>query len=94
MNEEQSLAIIDLFAKKQRDGHFACPRCGRMNKDTEGALSRRAAIYICDNCGIDEALEDMAGSISPLASWRIAQLPELWCIYPSSTFDTLDLTCI
>lgn len=82
MNEDRSKAIIEQFAEKQQDGHFACPRCGRMTMNAESvtrnALSRRIDVYVCDACGLQEALEDMVGSISPLSSWAIAQNPELW----------------
>lgn len=82
MNEDRSKAIIEQFAEKQQDGHFACPRCGRMAMNAESvtrnALSRRIDVYVCDACGMQEALEDMIDSISPLSSWAIAQNPELW----------------
>lgn len=29
MNENEVKALIDRFAKKQQDGRFACPRCGK-----------------------------------------------------------------
>lgn len=45
---------------------------------TRNALSRRVDVYVCDACGMHEALEDMVDSISPLSSWAIAQNPELW----------------
>ena len=81
---EETLAriLITEFAKEQRGGHFACPRCGKMAMDTESvtrnALSRRATVYICDTCGTEEALEDMLGNRMPLVAWAIAQTPELW----------------
>ena len=82
MNENEVKALIDRFAKKQQDGRFACPRCGKMSMDTESvtrnALSRRATIYICDACGTQEAIEDMMGSRSPLTVWAIAAAPEKW----------------
>lgn len=74
--------IIAEFAKKQICGHFACPRCGRMSMDpesaTRNALSRRADVYICDRCGMQEALEDIADSITPLKAWAIIENTELW----------------
>ena len=82
MTEYLSKAIIEQFAEKQQGGHFACPRCGRMTMNAESvtrnALSRRIDIYVCDACGMYEALEDMADSRMPLSSWAIAQDPELW----------------
>ena len=71
---EETLArvLIAEFSKKQQGGHFACPRCGKMTMDAESvthnALSRRATVYICDACGMQEALEDMMDSRTPLLS--------------------------
>lgn len=82
---EETLAriLISEFAEKQQDGHFACPRCGKMTMDaksvTRNALSRRVSVYVCDTCGTEEAIEDMgAMSKLPLRKWAIAQMPELW----------------
>lgn len=98
ITENEARNLIELFAKKQPGGHFACPRCGRMSMNAESvtrnALSRRVAIYVCDTCGMQEALEDMADSISPLTSWEIVRHPEFWRIYTSSMLDSFDLTCI
>ena len=84
MNENEAKALIDRFAKKQQDGRFACPRCGKMSMDTESvtrnALSRRAAVHICDACGTQEAIEDMMSSRGPLTAWAIATAPEKWCM--------------
>ena len=70
MNENDARALIGRFAKKQRDGHFACPRCGKMTMDTESvtrnALSRRTEI------------EDMMNSRIPLTAWAIVAAPENW----------------
>ena len=81
---EETLArvLIAEFSKKQQDGHFACRRCGKMTMDAESvtrnALSRRATVYICDACGMQEALEDMMDSITPLTAWAIVAAPENW----------------
>ena len=70
------------FSKKQRGGHFACPRCGKMTMDAESvthnALSRRATVYVCDTCGTEEALEDMLDERMPLTAWAITTAPENW----------------
>ena len=75
-------ALIERFAKKQRDRHFACPRCGKMTMDAEcvtrNALSRRTEIYVCDACGTQEAIEDMMDSQIPLTAWAIVAAPENW----------------
>lgn len=82
VTEDVAKQIISRFATKQRGGHFACPRCGHMTMDAESvtrnALSRRADVYVCDACGMQEALEDMTDSRTPLSSWIIARNPELW----------------
>lgn len=67
---------------KVQTGSLACPRCGKMAMDAErftrNALSRRAPVYICDACGMQEALEDMMDSITPLTAWAIVAAPENW----------------
>ena len=68
--------IIDAFAKKQTDGTHLCPCCGGMRvKDRlhTNALSRHADVYVCDSCGMDEAVRDMAGATLPLKDWAIAR---------------------
>lgn len=70
---------IQRFAPLQRKYHWPCPRCGRwvMNSDpVRNALSRRAEIYVCDQCGIEEAMEDFTGKVTPLSSWDIAKQDE------------------
>ena len=51
-----------------------CPRCGhmRMKRDlTENALSRHADIYICSECGENEALRDAENDVLPVVAWYI-----------------------
>lgn len=90
LTEEMAKMLIERFAKKQRGGRFACPRCGRMAMDAEGvtrnALSRRANVYVCDACGMQEALEDMADSRTPLTAWAISRGPSGWGM-PSGASD-------
>lgn len=56
---------------------FPCPCCGRYTMKTErpatNALSRYADVYICDECGTDEALLDMTGSRLPLTAWSMVR---------------------
>lgn len=84
LNKNEARALIERFAQKQQGGHFACPRCGKMTMDAESvtrnALSRRATVHICDACGMQEALEDMMDSITPLTAWAIVAAPENWCM--------------
>lgn len=69
---------VDEFAKVQTDGTHICPRCGRLTvkeRLTTNALSRHADVYICDACGMDEAIRDMKGAPLPLKDWAIARIP-------------------
>ena len=59
---------------KRQGGAGHCPRCGKpLDTFERHALSRRANITICDDCGLREALED-AGFVPrlPLSDW--------WCV--------------
>lgn len=69
---------VDAFAQLQTDGVHFCPRCGRMSvKDRlhTNALSRHANVYVCDTCGMDEAIRDWRGTPLLLKDWAIAKLP-------------------
>ena len=60
----------------QNDGFSLCPRCGGRMPDpvTHGALSRHASgVYICEMCGMDEALRDWKGNALPLSSWKLVR---------------------
>ena len=82
MSEEAAKVLIARFAEKQQGGDYPCPRCGRpvMASDpVRNALSRRASVYVCDECGMIEALEDMPGAFRlPLSVWTIAKEPAHW----------------
>ena len=74
--EEETKFLIESLMPLQESGHvFPCPRCGheRMDpKPVRNALSRYAKVYICDECGTDEALRDYCGSPLPLNEWSMA----------------------
>ena len=85
MSYEEVCAEIDAtekiqrFAPLQKKYNWPCPRCGQwaMTSDpARNALSRRAEIYVCDQCGIEEAMEDFTGKVTPLSSWDIAKQAE------------------
>ena len=71
--------FIEEFAAKQYGKDFPCPRCGRQSMDinpSRNALSRRAGVQVCDECGTLEAIEDMAGGFKlPLSAWAIMKNP-------------------
>lgn len=56
-----------------------CPRCGKGHVSILGSsvLSRRAEVDICEECGADEALEDLWPSRAlALNDWAICEAPE------------------
>lgn len=67
--------IVKRIAAKQANNTFMiCPRCGRPTmKDPphSNALSRRANIYVCDRCGMEEAIFDFIGEPDPIVDWYI-----------------------
>lgn len=76
MTIKKAKELLEQLGKLQESGRAAglpCPRCGRdiMNaKPVRNALSRRVKVYICDQCGMDEAILDMAGKAPlPFNKW-------------------------
>lgn len=69
-----SSTIIFKWSEKQEKQFIsACPRCGirSMSKPMHrNALSRRADIYICDECGMEEAVKDMLGKSDTIDEWH------------------------
>ena len=41
------------------------------------ALSRHVQVYICDECGTDEAIRGLCGNDLPLREWAIAKLHQV-----------------
>lgn len=67
----------------QKNGWPFCPRCGKPLKidpqtqraASSNALSREVSgLYICDDCGSDEALRAFAGLPLPLEEWEQTRL--------------------
>lgn len=79
MTEQDAKKRIESLKEQQlhtADGTaLLCPRCGirRMNeKPVRNAFSRHADVFICDQCGSDEALRVMTGHVLPLTEWAAA----------------------
>lgn len=77
MSEARAKALIESLKPLQIERrHFPCPRCGRDRMDCENparnATSRYADIYICDQCGTEEAMNSMFGIRVPLNEWSLA----------------------
>ncbi|MFT0899625.1 hypothetical protein [Candidatus Methanoprimaticola sp. MG2] len=53
-----------------------CPRCGGPleGRMVMNALSRRVPLYICSDCGVDEAMLDFRGQCPlPLEKWPLVR---------------------
>jgi len=72
MKLELTRRLLDLKAHQASGEQMPCPRCGGMNMKTpleHNALSRYTDLYICDDCGMTEALLDMMRNPLPLDQW-------------------------
>ena len=75
MTEEKAKTLIESLMSLQEDGcSFPCPRCGSpMDPNIQhNALSRHAQVWICSQCGLNEALRDMCHNPLPLNEWSMA----------------------
>ena len=68
---------VKKFAIQQKNGNtMICPRCGKTAMKTNllhNCLSRRTEIYICENCGMEEALLDFYGTLDLISDWYICK---------------------
>lgn len=76
-NAKEAKSLIESLMPLQEKGvKFPCPRCGRDRMDPKpvrNALSRYAKVYICDTCGLEEAMMDFCGQEPmPLTAWSMA----------------------
>ncbi len=73
--------VVEEFARLQEDTFsrrsFPCPRCGKNNmkdKLTHNALSRQTDIYVCEDCGMHEAVKiAFEGSHLPFEEWDLVK---------------------
>lgn len=68
--------IISKIKEAQSVGCCICPRCGRWMElpIPRNALSRVADVYICPDCGMDEALRALGRIPLPVEEWEILKL--------------------
>ncbi len=73
--EEWAEKLVESLGKIQENNDgFPCPRCGHKMRShiVTNALSRRANVYICNNCGHDEAMLDLRGEDPwPFIRWSL-----------------------
>ena len=72
MTDRIRKALGDLKARQDGGEHMLCPRCGRDNMKENvysNAFSRHADIYICDACGMEEAMLKFMSNPLPIREW-------------------------
>ena len=66
-------ALVDLRARQEAGEHMPCPRCGKGTMKPAlctNALSRVAdGVFVCDDCGTQEALLAFMRNPMPVAGW-------------------------
>ena len=78
MTDEAAKTMIErLKHLQEKKIPFPCPRCGHDRMDSQNpvrnALSRYADVYICDECGTEEAMADFGGMKPlPFSQWSMA----------------------
>ena len=74
-NDTDAKCVIESIADLQKNGFTSkCPRCGKEEElccsEEFGAISRRADVYVCSECGSEEAMEDYCHLKKlPLIEW-------------------------
>ena len=66
--------LLNLKARQDAGEKMLCPRCGRNTIKAplaHNALSRYADLYVCDECGMTEAMLDMMRNPLPLEQWAV-----------------------
>lgn len=76
ISTEKAKEMLESLGRLQEEGQaggLPCPRCGhdRMHPNmVRNALSRYAKVYICEQCGMEEALLDYLGKkATPFKEW-------------------------
>ena len=78
--EDEAKITLNWYGRHQPDTDARCPRCGDMmfGATARHALSRYAAITVCDRCGMVESLEcAWLKKKLPLAKWCAVVLPRI-----------------
>lgn len=76
MSNRTETILADFKARQLAGEHMKCPRCGLFTMKPAihtHALSRHADIYICDGCGMEEAVLVFASVPLPMHRWAAFQ---------------------
>lgn len=68
---------LDRMKAMQDAGGCICPRCGRWNMKKplqHNAVSRVSDVYVCPDCGMDEALRNFGRIPLPIEDWAISKM--------------------
>lgn len=49
---------------------WKCPRCGEVTTGFPALSRTDNATDVCSQCGVDEAMEQFAGHLTPKVEWR------------------------
>lgn len=74
-----AMAMLAVNQRGKDNKDMTCPRCGKTmhGKATTNALSRYYNVYICSDCGTEEALMDFYSHKSkPIEDWYVAKVLE------------------
>ena len=74
-DEHRAKEALERFGKVQT-ARITCPRCGKPDMRDPihtNALSRFANVYVCDMCGMAEALLSYTGAPPRLRNWAIIE---------------------
>ena len=76
MSNHHETILADLKARQLAGEHMKCPRCGLSTMKPAlhtNALSRHADIYVCDGCGMEEAVLAFTSAPLPMRCWAALQ---------------------
>lgn len=78
--EDEARVTLDHYGARQPEKNCRCPRCGEIiwGPKARHALSRYAAVTVCDCCGMEESLERAGmAEAKPLMEWCAVELPAI-----------------
>ena len=75
LQKKREKKLFDYRLRQLAGEHLPCPRCGNDAMDTEtvmhNAYSRHVDIYVCNQCGLEEALIDFVGAKPDINDWSL-----------------------
>mgnify|MGYP002624453790 FL=1 len=78
-SEEEIITTLNWYGRWQKTEDAICPRCGMIMQGATSrkALSRYASIMVCEQCGMEEALEQAGLTVKKeLSEWTAIDKPQ------------------